>query len=246
MTGMSAARFGSTRINKAASGAQLVFATLFAVGVMLFCTCGAAAPNTGEASRKGLPAPSTLHNTKIDTNENPRDRERTEALLATYLCPIADYLAEITRTPMTPHERFLIVWAKGREEFYVQCLFLDDDTQILCEAASGYYFDEIKGYATTAKREILAQLGFSTDASAGNFQRELRVDEQGIRAVAKLIIEVLARVYDLRTSDNLEYTAPLLSSKKGNPVIADPERCPVPTSSLPRKLALSTILARHP
>jgi hypothetical protein len=99
---------------------------------------------------------------------------------------------------------------------------------------------------TATKGEVLAELGFSTDASAGNFARELRVDELGTRAIAKLIIELLARVYDLGTSDKLEYYAPLLSSKKGNPVIVDPERCPVPTSSLPRELALSTILARHP
>jgi hypothetical protein len=147
---------------------------------------------------------------------------------------------------MTPRDRFLIVWANGREEYYVQCHFFDDDNQIRCEGASGYYDAEIKNFATAAKGEVLAELGFSTDASAGNFARELRVDELGTRGIAKFIIELLARVYDLRTSDSLEYTAPLLSPKKGNPVIVDPERCPVPTSSLRRELALSTILARHP
>jgi len=125
-------------------------------------------------------------------------------------------------------------------------LFFDDDRQILCEGASGYYYDEIKRYVTATKGEVLAELGFSTDASAGNFARDLRVDELGTRAIAKLIIELLARVYDLGISDNLKYSAPLLSSKKGNPVIVDSGRCPVPTSSLPRELALSTILARHP
>jgi hypothetical protein len=90
------------------------------------------------------------------------------------------------------------------------------------------------------------QIRCSTDASAGNFARELRVDELGTRAIAKLIIELPAGVYDLGTSDKLEYYAPLLSSKVGNPVIVDPERCPVPTSALPFELALSTILARHP
>ena len=99
---------------------------------------------------------------KIDTSESALDIERTEALLATYLCPIAEYLEEIRETPMTPHERFLIVWAKDREEFYVQCLFFDNDKQIDCEAASGYYYDEIKGFVTAEKREALAELGFST------------------------------------------------------------------------------------
>jgi hypothetical protein len=232
--------------NKAASRAQLVFATVFAAGATLFCLCVAAAPKVAETSQVELPAPSALHGIKIDTNESALDVKRTEARLATYLCPIADYLAEIAQKPMTPHGRFLIVWAKDRDEYYVQCLFFDDDRQIRCEGASGYYYDEIKRYVTATKGVVLAELGFSTDASAENFARELRVDELGTRAIAKLIIELLARVYDLGTSDNLEYYAPLLSSKKGNPVIVDPERCPVPTSSLPRELPLSTILARHP
>jgi hypothetical protein len=229
MTGMIAACFGSSPAIKAASRAQPVFARLFAAGATLFCTCGAAAPKTAEASRVDLPAPSAMHGVKIDTNGSAHDHKRTEALLATYFCPKADYLAEITRKPMTPHERFLIVWAKNHEEYYVQCMFFDDDQQIRCEGASGYYYPEINGYVTATKGEVLAELGFSTDASAGNFARELRVDELGTRAIAKLIIELLARVYDLGTSDKL-----------------DPEHCPVPTSSLPRELALSTILARHP
>ena len=94
-------------------------------------------------------------------------------------------------------------------------MFFDDDRQIRCEGASGYYYDEIKGFATATKGEVLSELGFSTDASAGNFARELRVDELGTRAIAKLIIELLARVYDLGTSDSLQYSAPLLSSIKG-------------------------------
>jgi hypothetical protein len=119
-------------------------------------------------------------------------------------------------------------------------------TQIRCESASGYYFDEIKGFASSGKREALAELGFSTDATAGNFTRELPVDEHGTSAIAKLIIELLARVYDLGTGDRLEYYAPLLSAKKANPVIVDPKRCPVPTSSLRRAMAFSAILAGHP
>ncbi len=99
---------------------------------------------------------------------------------------------------------------------------------------------------TAEKRETLAELGFSIDGTAGNFAGELRLGEQGTRPVAKLIIKLLARAYDLGPSDKLEYYAPLLSAKKGNPAIVDQERCPVPTSSLRRELALSTILAGHP
>ena len=66
---------------------------------------------------------------------------------------------------MTPHERFLIVWAKDHEEYYVQCMFFDDDQQIRCEGASGYYYPEIKGYVTATKGEILAELGWAIPLS---------------------------------------------------------------------------------
>jgi hypothetical protein len=52
---------------------------------------------------------------------------------------------------------------------------------------------------TATKGEVLAELGYSTDASAGNFARELHLGERGTRPVAKLIIELLACVYDLGT-----------------------------------------------
>ena len=92
----------------------------------------------------------------------------------------------------------------------------------------------------------LATKSWGRGRFGGDFVRELRVDELGTRAIAKLIIELLARVYDLGTSDNLEYYGPFYRRKWGNPVIVDPERCRVPTSSLQGKLAASTILARHP
>jgi hypothetical protein len=52
--GMIAACFYSSRANKAASRAQLVFTTLFAAGATLLCTCGAAAPKIAETSRVDL------------------------------------------------------------------------------------------------------------------------------------------------------------------------------------------------
>jgi hypothetical protein len=83
MTGMIAARFGCSCANKAASRAPPVFATLFAAGATLFCTCGTAAPKIAETSRVDLPAPSALHGIKIDTYESALGLKRTEALLAT-------------------------------------------------------------------------------------------------------------------------------------------------------------------
>jgi len=185
----------------------------------------------------------------MDANETAPAAQLIDAFEAIYLRPIAGYLAYIMLEPMTPRDRFLIVWANGREEYYVQCHFFEDDNQIRCEGASGYYDPEIKSFATAAKRQALAELGFSKDASTGNFAQERPIDVGRISEIARLIIATLAFVYDLKIGDTLEYYAPLLSEEKCNPVVGGQM-----TSSLQRKLALelsgvalgsSTNLARH-
>jgi hypothetical protein len=140
----------------------------------------------------------------MDANETVPTVPLIDALEAIYLRPITDYLACIMLEPMTPRDRFLIVWAKGREAYYVQCHFFDDDQQIRCEGASGYYNSVIKDFATAAKRQALAELGFSTDASAGNFAQERPIDVGRIGEIARLIIATLVRVYDLKIDDTLE------------------------------------------
>jgi hypothetical protein len=88
MTGITAARFGSSRADKAASWAKPVFETLFAACATLFCACGAAAPKIADTSHADFLAPSALNGIKTDKDESALDLERTKALLATYLCPV--------------------------------------------------------------------------------------------------------------------------------------------------------------
>jgi hypothetical protein len=88
-------------------------------------------------------------------------------------------------------------------------------------------------FATAAKRQALAELVFSTDASIGNFAQERPIDVGRIGEIARLIIATLAFVYDLKIGDTLEYYAPLLSEEKCNPVVGGQM-----TSSLQCKLAL--------
>jgi hypothetical protein len=72
-----------------------------------------------------------------------------------------------------PQNLFLIVYLGGRPQDYVQCVF-DTRTEMLCEAASGYFDskpDEPRAYRLPARSiDALGRLGFSTDDSANNFQ----------------------------------------------------------------------------
>jgi hypothetical protein len=148
------------------------------------------------------------------------DRATSRCALHEWRCPVAAYLDGITRSSKELKSRYLILWAKKHPEFYVQCHFFDDDRQVHCEAASGFYYPKIAGFATAEQLEALARIGFSTDATHGNFaqERPFRVDE-----VATLLIETLARVFAFNIGDALEYNAPLLSKRKTNRVRSGPE-----------------------
>ena len=90
-------------------------------------------------------------------------------------CPVADRLQRLTETgdPAQDHDRFIVVAMPAPRRGYVQCLFHDNETRVLCEAASG--FTEAKpGEPRTvrlapAKIAALGRLGVSTDDRAGNF-----------------------------------------------------------------------------
>jgi len=142
-------------------------------------------------------------------NEPPLP-QRLDTLQSKYRCPITAYLTEIHRRPLAKKDRYLILWSAGRPEFYVQCMFFDKDREIHCEAASGYYGEKIAGFATPTKLAALAALGFSTDASAGNFVQERpAADVEALYDIAGMLVESLVRVYDMGTADLLLHNAPL-------------------------------------
>lgn len=141
---------------------------------------------------------------------DPPLQQRLGVLQEKYRCPITEYLLAIHRRPLKWKHRFLVL-SPLRAEGYVQCLFFDSDRQIDCEAASGFYDPEMGNVKTPAKLAALAALGFSTDASAGNFVQQRPVPAAGaLYDVAGMLVETLARVYDLETGDVLRFEAPLV------------------------------------
>lgn len=137
-------------------------------------------------------------------------QHRLDALQEKYRCPITEYLLAIRRRPLARKRRFLVL-SPLIAEGYVQCLFFDKDRQIDCEAASGYYDPDMADVKTPAKLAALAALGFATDASAGNFVQQRPVSSDGaLYDVAGMLVETLARVYDLDPDDLLRFDAPLV------------------------------------
>lgn len=150
----------------------------------------------------GLPA--------LAAGADPPLQQRLDGLQEKYRCPITEYLLAIHRRPLAQKHRFLVL-SPLLAEGYVQCLFFDKDRQIDCEAASGFYDPEMVNVKTPAKLAALAALGFSIDASAGNFVQQRPVRSDGaLYDVAGMLVETLVRVYDFAAGDVLRFKAPLV------------------------------------
>jgi type III secretion system-like peptide-binding chaperone len=149
------------------------------------------------------------------------------AYVEKWRCPVAAYLQGIYQLPPTNDDRYLILWAKRRPALYVQCIFHEDDQQIYCEAPSGFYryADRAGSFATPARLDALAGLGFSTDGSKGNWAQD--GDFHSADETAMLMLETLARVFAASGEDVLEWGAPLLSKRRSNRVKAGIACAPV-------------------
>ena len=105
---------------------------------------------------------------------------------------------------------------KGREQFYAQCPFFDNDLSRSKRSCAGPILRCDQGFAIPVKRLAVWR---SSDFRRKD-QREFRAGVTGwrsaIKEVAMLIIGTLTRGYDLKIGDRLEYYAPLLLDTKGN------------------------------
>lgn len=133
--------------------------------------------------------------------------------IADNLCQIVVRLDMIHARRDEP-DRYLVVSLADDNAQYAQCLFLESDTQLLCEVASGFY-TVAEGTPAPQVREsflaIIAAAGFSTDYSDGNFQRLILIENVGpdFHDVAGLLLGLMYDFFGAREDDDLTYTAPL-------------------------------------
>jgi len=138
------------------------------------------------------------------------DRE-LEALRARLYCPILAYLRAIHAHAPTPRERFLVVQWEGHDAYYVQCLFHDNDSQILCEIASGAWERPREALVPPERIPKVAALGFSTEGEERNFQRNRRVTgPESLAETADTIVRAFREVYALSANEPFSMYAPLV------------------------------------
>lgn len=154
----------------------------------------------------------------LATLSAPR-RARAEALdsRATFIadnrCAIIVRLHMIHSQPGAT-DRFLAVHPARDPDAYVQCLLGEDDTEILCEAASGFYSvpeGETPPPVPPERVAVMAAAGFSTDTLDGNFQKLIAVTDpaRDFEQVADLLLGILHDGFGAGPGTILRYTAPL-------------------------------------
>ena len=135
--------------------------------------------------------------------------------IATYRCEVLGTLVKLYKLadPVQMDHRYLIVAPLGMPQGYVQCIFIEKGTRMLCEASSGYYANKPNDPRTAwlpgdAKAK-LAVLGFDTAETQGNYQVLLPTPDQSkLDAIADLMLRALYQAYGARTEMRMEIQAP--------------------------------------
>jgi hypothetical protein len=152
-----------------------------------------------------------------------------EALRQQHFCEILGYLTAIRSRPLALEDRYLIVDVP-KTPGYVQCIFFDNDRKVLCEVASGFYDRPDIQYVSPDRLAAVAQLGFSLDASKGNYRLERRIKSAAsVAQIADLIIRAMHGAYGAMPDSKFRYEAPLAKAPPPALTYAG-RRCVGPTS----------------
>lgn len=137
------------------------------------------------------------------------------AFMARYRCPLVAALQEIHRTgPVeTSRNRFVSLAMTGLFQRYVQCIFIDDDTAMFCEASSGAYgtgkFSLVRFVPTEETQNTLNGLGFTQDDPEKNFSQTVPLGSPpDVRVAADLMLTTLYEAYGARRDIDLDMDAP--------------------------------------
>jgi hypothetical protein len=112
-------------------------------------------------------------------------------------------------------DRFLAVASFLEPQSYIQCLFIEGDSKLLCEASSGFYANRLEDpwryRLNDGAVASLKGLGFSLDKPEGNFQQMIEIQgEPDYQSIADFMLKVLFNVYRVGIDASLKLTAPLV------------------------------------
>jgi hypothetical protein len=114
-----------------------------------------------------------------------------EVFVMIHRCEVLTVLTMLYETSGHPIDRYLILGWTPLDRDYVQCEFEPDNSAILCEASSEFYYKD--GWRVSAEgKAALARLGFSMDDSKGNYAQSLDLEGRpNLEKTAQLMLTAL-------------------------------------------------------
>jgi hypothetical protein len=131
----------------------------------------------------------------------------------TYRCPLLEALETIRAHPMTPMDRYIVLSVDERQR-YAQCLFVDGDRQIMCEASSGRNGPKPHLRLSKAQRGAIAALGYQMNDGSPNFWLHRAVaGRSDLLEIAELMLKTLHQGYGARLGRVIGMRAPFAPGK---------------------------------
>ena len=121
---------------------------------------------------------------------------------------------EIKKRKPQSKNRFVILSPEAHISNFVQCIFFENDTKAICEAASGWYLSKPgeprETMHTPDTIDALAKIGFDTGVAEGNFnlQTAARTDAD-VQSLVTLMLTSLFHGFGVREGMRLQIKAPL-------------------------------------
>lgn len=141
---------------------------------------------------------------QIAKADNMPHDQRLEVFMKEYTNPVYEMLSIIHNHPMTYADRYIILGSQKDDRKYVQCIFVDNDTVIQCEAASGMLqSQELPTLEfSSQQRDALEKQGLSMNVTNSNFTIEFPVQgEQTLKNVATWLVKTIYVGYDVKLHD---------------------------------------------
>jgi len=139
-----------------------------------------------------------------------------EDFISTYDCMLVENLKTISEhgDRGSSRDRFFVVDFQEPSQRFVQCLFFEFATKLLCEASSGRYgpapSEEGALVLSQEDEAALKSLGFEAPYQVANFRQEIALGHPpNFREVAALVLRTMYVVYGARIDTPMSITAPM-------------------------------------
>ena len=143
-----------------------------------------------------------------------------EDFIVTYRCMVIEHLKAIREhgSRATPENRYVILALQNSPQRFVQCIYHEYDSKLLCEASSGRFGPRAGQHhnLTLSQHAIerLHALGFEDPPGddVANFAQEIALgDPPDLESVSRILLSAMYETYGARNGMIMKLTTPLVA-----------------------------------